>query len=47
MRRIILLPVVFSVAASALAGQGVAPAPGDRFGLRDIFELEWAGDPQI
>ena len=46
-RGTVVLSLSLSVVTSALAAQGAAPAPGDRFGLRDIFELEWAGDPQI
>ncbi len=46
-RPTVLVSLALSIATSAIAAQGVAPAPGDRLGLRDIFELEWAGDPQI
>jgi acylaminoacyl-peptidase len=41
-------PVAFLAAFAVSAGASLAgEPPGDRFTLRDVFELEWVSDPQI
>ncbi len=44
MRSLLVPAVCLALTAPALSAQ---TAPSDRFTLRDIFELEWAADPQI
>ncbi|MEZ4587068.1 MAG: S9 family peptidase [Gemmatimonadales bacterium] len=36
-----------ALGAAGLASAQTLPIPADRFGLEDVFELEWAADPQI
>ena len=41
------IALVLLAASSFVARSQSKPADSNRFGLRDIFELEWAADPQI